>query len=98
MIVTHREQDAAIRARPRSVAMAYSIHGTIQARRLAVPEAVHALVPGAREQPYLLRSPNGGRGQILVDAGLKNDPVLREQGLLLPEFAIQATEGRAAVA
>src|SRR6185312_5196818 len=70
----------------------------IDTRSLAVPHAVDAIVPGAGIEMDLLGAPQGGRGQILVGAGLEFDVVLLDEALGLPEGLVEAAKWRAAIA
>ena len=73
MIVADRHQYAADGVRAGSVGVPHGVHRSIEARRFAVPQPKHGIVPRTREQSHLLRSPNGRRGQVLVDPGLEYD-------------------------
>ena len=57
------------------------VAAAVHARALAVPDAEHAVELGVREEVELLRAPDRGGGELLVDAGLEHD-VLRRQVLL----------------
>ena len=52
----------------------------------------------AGEQVDLLRAPDRGRGQVLVDAGLEHDVVLLEELLGAPQRLVEPAQRRAAVA
>ena len=78
--------------------MANGVAGPIETRRLAVPEAEHAIDGGAGEQANLLAAPDRGGRELLVDAGLKMHLLRLEGRPLLPERLIEAAEGRAPIA
>jgi hypothetical protein len=58
--------------------VAEHVAAAVDARALAVPDADHAIMPGARRQVELLRAPDRGGRQVLVHAGLEFDVVLFE--------------------
>ena len=80
------------------VGVAEYVAGAVDARTLAVPEAEDAVILALAEQFGLLRAPAGGRGQLLVEAGLEDDVRLRELLLGLPELQVEPAERRAAIA
>ncbi len=83
-IVAGDRQDTAERRRAGEIGMAQCVAGAVDAGALAVPQSEHAVVPGARKQPRLLRTPQRGGRQVLVDAGLEVDLVLRQQAADAP--------------
>ena len=64
----------------------------------AVPHGEYAVVIRVADQVDLLRAPDGGRGQLFVDAGLELDVVRVEMLARLPERLVQPAERRAAIA
>src|SRR6185437_14287500 len=74
------------------------VAAAIDAGALAVPDADHAIILGARRQVELLRAPDRGRGQILVHAGLELDVVLLEMLSRGKQLLVVAAERRAAIA
>jgi hypothetical protein len=74
------------------------IAGPVDARTLAVPHAEDPVVAGAGEQVQLLRAPDGGRRQVLVDPRLEADVVLLEERAGLPQSLVEPRQRRAAVA
>ena len=76
------------------------VHAAIDAGALAVPDAEYAIkaLLLLRGKGQLLAAPDGGGGELLVDAGLEHDVVLLEAGLRLPEHLVIAAEWRAAIA
>ncbi len=75
MVVTAQRNGAAMLGRALIGRMLQHVAGAVNARALAVPKTKHAIKFRLRQQPHLLAAPHGGRGQILVRAGLKMDVV-----------------------
>ena len=78
MIVAGKAQHAAVFRRARGIAVAEHVAAAVDAGALAVPDADHAIVPGALRQIELLRAPDRGGREVLVHAGLEFDVVLLE--------------------
>src|SRR5262245_35529825 len=78
--------------------MAKNVAGAIDAGSLAVPEAEHAVELAFAAQLGLLRAPQRGRSNVLVDAGLETDVVLVERTLGADELLVERAERRAAIA
>ena len=76
MVVAGQAQHAAVLGRARGIAVAEHVAAAVDAGALAVPDADHAIVPGARRQVELLRAPDRGGREVLVHAGLEFDVVL----------------------
>ena len=76
VIITGQTQHAAVFGGAGRVAVAKDVAATIDARSLAIPNADHAIVAGAGRKIKLLRTPDRGRCQVFVYAGLKFDVVL----------------------
>ena len=57
------------------VGVAEDVARTVDARALAVPDAEHAVVLALAEELGLLRAPERGGGEVLVEAGLEADVV-----------------------
>jgi len=70
----------------------------VYARRLAVPGADHAVELLLAHRVHHLGAPDGGGGEVLVEAVDELDVVLQQQLLLLDEVGVQHAHGRAAVA
>ena len=97
MVVAHQRQHAAVFRRAGQIGVAKYVSGAVYARALAVPHAEYAVVLALAAQFGLLRAPNRGRGEILVDAALEADIALvQELGGAL-ELAVQAAQRRAAI-
>ena len=65
---------------------------------LAVPDAEHAVVLALAPQLRLLRAPQRGGGQVLVEAGLEPDVVGLQDAPGAQQRGLQRGDGRAAVA
>ena len=77
MVVAGHDQHAAMPDGAGMVAVLQHVERAVDARPLAVPEREHAVVFGAGEQADLLAAPDRGGGQILVQARLEADMLLR---------------------
>src|SRR5262249_60204898 len=80
------------------IGVAQDVARAVNARALAVPHAEHAIEPALAAQLGLLRAPQRGGGEILVDGGLEQDVVLPAQRLGALELVVEAAERRAAIA
>ena len=98
MIVAHEGQHAAIFRRAREIGMAEDIAAAVNARTLAVPEREDAVVLAFPAHLGLLRPPYGGRGEIFVEARLKQDAGRVERVLGAQESQVETAERRAAIA
>ena len=78
VVVAGEAQHAAVFRRARGIAVAEHVAAAVDAGALAVPDADHAVVPGALRQIELLRAPDRGGREVLVHAGLEFDVVLLE--------------------
>ena len=76
MVVARESNDAAMRMRAEQVGMLERIAGPVHARPLAVPDAEDAVIFRVAEETGLLRSPDGSRGEVLVDTRLEDDMVV----------------------
>ncbi|MGY4361939.1 hypothetical protein ACVW0J_008432 [Bradyrhizobium sp. i1.7.7] len=68
------------------------IDRAVDAGALAVPDAEHAIDLGAGKQADLLAAPDGGRSQVLVQAGDEGDVVLLEVRLRAPQRVVVHAE------
>ena len=75
VVVAGQRHHAAVLGRAGVVRVLEDVAPAVDARALAVPHAEHAVVPGAGIEMDLLGAPQGGRGQVLVDARLEFDVV-----------------------
>ena len=90
MVVTHQRQHAAVFRAAGQIGVAEYVPGAVDARTLAVPHAEYAVVLALAAQFGLLRAPNRGRGQILVDAALEANIALLQELRGALELAVQA--------
>ena len=79
-----QHEHAAKRRGAGEIGVAEGVAGAIDPRPLAVPHAEHAVVAALAVQPGLLRAPQRGRGEVLVDARLEHDVVLLEEAPARP--------------
>jgi len=98
MVVASHGQHAAEARGAGGVGVAEDVAAAIHSRPLAVPQGEDAVVLGAGEEPHLLRAPDGGGGEVFVDAGLENDVVRAQVFLGAPQGLIEPAQRRAAIA
>src|SRR3982074_1097285 len=89
VIVAHESKHAAIFLGARAIGVAEDIAAAVDARTLAVPEREDAVVLAFPAHLGLLRPPYGGRGEILVEARLKQDAGGIERSLGAPENYVE---------
>ena len=73
------------------------VAGPVDAGRLAVPDAEHAVDRGAGMQVHLLAAPDRRRREIFVNTGLKGDFMLLKERLGAGKLLIVAAKRRAAI-
>jgi len=88
VVVSGQRKHAAMGGRAVGIGMFEHITGTIDPRPLAVPDADHPVMARTGGQMRLLRPPDGGRGKVFVDTGLKDDPACIEARFLARQFLI----------
>ena len=98
VVVAHQRQHAAVLRGAGQIGMAEHVAGAVDARALAVPHGEHAIELAFAAQFGLLRAPDRGRRQILVDAGLEADVALLQERRGALELRIETAERRAAIA
>ena len=98
VVVAHQRQHAAVLRGAGHVGVAEHVAGAVDARPLAVPEPEDAVILAFAAQLRLLRAPAGGRGKLLVEAGLEDDVGRLKPLLGAPELLVEAAERRAAIA
>ena len=98
MVVAGQHQHTAVFGRAGIVRMLEDVAAAVDAGALAVPDAVDAIVLGAGIEMDLLGAPEGGRREVLVEAGLEFDMALLDEFLGLPQRLVEGAQGRAAIA
>ena len=98
VVVAHQRQHAAVPGGAGEIGVAEDVAGAVDAGALAVPEPEHAVELAFAAQLGLLRAPQRGGGDVLVDAGLEADVVFVERALGADELLVEAAERRAAIA
>ena len=98
VVVAHQRDHAAPRRGAGEVGVPERVARAVDARPLAVPHAEDAVVAPLAAHLRLLRAPHGGRGEVLVHAGLEEDVVRLEERLGALELLVEAAERRAAIA
>ncbi len=98
MVVAHQGEHAAMFRRTGEVDVAEHIAAAIDAGALAVPKRENAVKAAFAAHFRLLRAPDGRRGQILVETGLKQDVVGVEDVFGAYEIMIEAAERRTGIA
>ena len=78
--------------------MPQRIAGAVDARPLAVPEAEDAVEAPLAAQFRLLRAPQGGGREVLVDARIEDDARRLQHVGRAPELLVEAAQRRAAIA
>ncbi len=98
VVVARQHEHAAMLRRAGVVRVLEHVAAAVDARPLAVPHPEHAVVLGAGVEVHLLRAPQRGRREVLVQARLEPDVRAVEEGLRLPQRQIERAQGRPAVA
>ena len=98
VVVAGQRQHAAVLRGAGGVAVLEHVAAAVDARALAVPHGEHAVVLRAGEQVGLLRAPDHGRAEVLVEARRELDAMRLEVLLGLPQLQVEAAQRRAAVA
>ena len=81
VVVAHQREHAAVPRGAGEIGVAEHVAGAVDARALAVPDAEHAVELALAAQLGLLRAPERGGGEVLVEAGLEADVVFVERAL-----------------
>ncbi len=98
VVVTGERQHAAMPRRAGRIGMFQCVDRAINAGTLAIPDAEHAIDLGARKQADLLATPDGGRGEVLVQPGNESDIMCLQERFGAPQRVVIHAERRAAVA
>ena len=93
VVVAGHHQHAAGRAGAGKVGMLEDVATAVHAGALAVPHREDAVALGTRQQVQLLRAPDGGGGEVFVDAGAEAHVVLGQKAPGLVQGGIQAAQG-----
>jgi hypothetical protein len=98
VVVAHDDEHAAVFRRAGEIGVAEHVAATVDARSLAVPHREHAVVFAFAAHFGLLRAPDGGGGEILVEAGLELQVVGVEHLFGRVKGLVEAADGRTAIA
>ncbi len=98
VVVGRQREHAAVLRGARRVRVLEHVAAAVHARALAVPHAEHAVVLRAREQADLLRAPDHGRAEVLVEARGELHARRLEVLARAPQLQVEAAERRSAVA
>ncbi len=98
MVVAHQRQHAAMLRGAGEIGVAEHVAGAVDARALAVPHGEDAVVFALAAQFRLLRAPDRGGGEVLVDAALEADVGFLQERCGAQELAVEAAERGAAIA
>ena len=98
VVVAHQSEHAAVFRRAGKVGVAEHVAGAVDARPLAVPHGKYPVVLALAAQLRLLRTPDRGCGEVLVDAALEADVAFFEKRTGAQELAVEIAERGAAIA
>ncbi len=98
VVVAHQREHAAVLRGAGHVGVAEDVARAVDARALAVPHAEDAVVAALAAHLGLLRAPDGGGGEFLVETGLEDDVRGIEPLLGAQEVLVEPAERRAAIA
>ena len=98
MIVAHERKHAAMFRRAGEIDVTQRVAAAVDARPLAVPNGEDAVIFAFAAHLGLLRAPDGGGGEILVEARHEKDVVGVEKRLRLVHLRVDAAQRRAAIA
>src|SRR5258707_11374700 len=98
MVVAHERQHAAVLRGAGKIGVPEHVAGPVDAGSLAVPEPEHAIELALAAQLGLLRAPDRGGGDVLVDPGLETDVVFVERALGANELQVEGAERRSTIA
>ena len=98
MVVAHQCEHAAVARRSREIDMAQRVAAAVDAGSLAVPNGKYAVEPAFAAHFRLLRAPDGGGREILVQARHEQDVMGLEKRLRPVHLGVDAAERRAAIA
>ena len=93
MVVAHQRKHAAMLRRAGKIGVAEYIARPVDAGTFTVPDGKDAVMLAFAHKFGLLRTPAGGGGEFLVEAGPEDDVGSGELGLGLPELLVEAAQG-----
>lgn len=93
VVVAHQGEHAAMSRGPGEIGVAEHVAAAIDARTLAVPDREHAVVATFAAHLGLLRAPDGGGRQILVEARLEDDVLRGKLGPHAEELLVEPPSG-----
>jgi hypothetical protein len=97
-VVADERERPALGVRAGEVRVTERVHRTVEPRVLAVPDPHDAVVLRRGQVLHELRAVDGGRGELLVEAGGELDRVLGAEPAEPHHFLVEAAERRALVA
>ncbi|MCW0416852.1 hypothetical protein NB689_002606 [Xanthomonas sacchari] len=97
VVVGGQRQHAAMARGAGGVAVLEHVAAAVHARALAVPHGIHAIHARAGEQVGLLRAPDHGRAQVLVESGLEHHVGRVQMLARAPQFQVEPAQRAAAV-
>ncbi len=98
VVVPHEGEHAAMPGAAGEIGVAKHVAGAVDARTLTVPEAEHAVVSAFVAQLCLLRAPQRGGGELLVESGLEQNVGRAQMRLGALELLVEPAQGRAPIA
>ena len=98
VVVAHQREHPAVPRGAGVVGVTEHVASTVHARAFAVPDAEYAVILALAPELGLLRAPQGGSRQVLVEARLELDAVGLQDAVSAQHRRFQRGDGRAAVA
>ena len=92
MIVAGEHQHAAMFRGAGEIGVLEHVAAAVDAGALAVPHREHAIELGAGVQVDLLRAPDGGRREVLVEPRLELDVRARQEFFRAPQRLVESAE------
>ncbi len=88
VVVARERKRSALRRRSGEVGVPQRVARAVDAGALAVPDAEHAIDRRAGKARHVLRAPDGGRGEVLVEPRAEDDVVPGEDRACAPQFDV----------
>ena len=98
MVVAGQRQRPAFGRGAGEIGVAQRIPGPVDARALAIPDAEDAIDRRAWKARQVLRAPDRGRREVLVEPRAEHDVVALEDVAGAPKLDVEAPQRRAAIA